>query len=280
MLLRKRKFRLSDETDETQNENESSKQQLNKSNGQSDFNGDDTNNLQTDVNDLKRKKSKQQSNNDNVSEDDNIHSQDYVNDVKRKISKQQSNDESNGEGSEDDSDRSQDDLNDVQRVKCDFCSKTYSKISNLNTHIKIKHNGRRFICKYCKEEQTTKDSHIRHLNRKHTGKSIDDISENEFFINERVEMTNSAKNALIKRLTSQVNLQKTVITDLKNILRMFAMASMGLTANETGRMMTTDEQKSVNDENEDDDNLSSNATYSITNTLTDNNRFILKLKKK
>lgn len=103
-----------------------------------------------------------------------------------------------------------------KRIKCEKCEKTFSKISNLKQHEKKQHQGRVFICPYCEENQSSKYAHIRHIRRKHKNKSIGNTSENENYIQEdKVVLSDAAKDALIKRLTGQNETQAKTIVELK-----------------------------------------------------------------
>lgn len=105
------------------------------------------------------------------------------------------------------------------RAKCPTCHKTYSKLSNLNQHIKNKHSGRVFICPHCQEEQTSKDAHKKHLKRRHGNDSVINVEENEHTIQEeRVELTNEAKDALIKRLQAELDENKRIIAKKNSII--------------------------------------------------------------
>lgn len=90
-------------------------------------------------------------------------------------------------------------------VQCEYCPKTFSKISNKNTHMKIKHVGRRFICTECNEVFTTKFTHVRHMKRSHPHvTNPQNIDENEVYVADNIEMTDAAKSALIKRLRKEI----------------------------------------------------------------------------
>lgn len=90
-----------------------------------------------------------------------------------------------------------------QRVGCKICKKTFSKVANLNAHIAVKHKGRRFICNVCEEEQTTKASYIRHMERKHPNEETANVKERESYITEKIVMTEAAKDALLERLNKE-----------------------------------------------------------------------------
>lgn len=112
----------------------------------------------------------------------------------------------------------------AKNFHCDCCQKSYTSLSNLNQHKKTNHdNGqgglRRFICPYCDEEQSSKFSHKRHVERKHRDRTIENVTENEYTKTENYsELTHEAKLALIIRLKKENEAQKTEIAFLKQIL--------------------------------------------------------------
>lgn len=100
--------------------------------------------------------------------------------------------------------------------QCDVCSKTYSTLSNLNEHKKIRHSNRIFLCPHCNEKQSNKFSHIRHIQRKHSGESVENVNQNERFDQENVlQLTDGAKNDLIEKLQKENELLRKEIEELR-----------------------------------------------------------------
>lgn len=109
------------------------------------------------------------------------------------------------------------------RVKCTQCQKTYSKISNLNTHIKIVHRFNRWVCPQpkCLQQCATKQSLKRHIERKHSSlntkkgnrKRSCQLNEYEYF--GEGELSDSAKLAKIKRLDQELRSKESEIKALK-----------------------------------------------------------------
>lgn len=127
---------------------------------------------------------------------------------------------------------------------CDICSKTYSKLSNLNEHKKIKHSNRFFLCPHCTEKQSNKFSHIRHIQRKHPSESVENVNQNERLEQDNVlELTDGAKNDLIEKLQKQNDLLRKEIEELRRELSSFSAehrprTSIQIEANETSRPKT------------------------------------------
>lgn len=105
--------------------------------------------------------------------------------------------------------------NDELFVEREACKKRFSSISAKNVHFKSKHKGRRFICSICSEELSSKFSLQRHMERAHPQSKPADIDENEVFISDRVEMSDSAKNALIDRLRKELQEKNLEIKNYK-----------------------------------------------------------------
>lgn len=90
------------------------------------------------------------------------------------------------------------------KLICNFCKQKYSKISNLKQHKKNVHFGRAFVCPICKEQQSSKYSHHRHIDRHHPGVEIENIDENESVAkNNEVKLSEKAKDKVIARLTEE-----------------------------------------------------------------------------
>lgn len=101
------------------------------------------------------------------------------------------------------------------KYPCSKCNKTYSKPSNLYTHIRNKHKGIRWVCPTCKEVQTSKYSHIRHIQNVHPGVAVGNVDENMFEMADKVEMTSKAKSAFIAKLITKVETQAKTIEAFK-----------------------------------------------------------------
>lgn len=90
-----------------------------------------------------------------------------------------------------------------EKLNCPHCNKTFSKKANVDEHVKIKHEHRRFICPACKIETSTKFAFNRHLLHQH-GKDNIGAYENEVFVlGNGVVKTERALVAKIKRLKKE-----------------------------------------------------------------------------
>lgn len=97
-------------------------------------------------------------------------------------------------------------------VPCQFCSKMFSKISNLNTHIRAEHEKHRFECPIC--EKLFKSSYAlrQHINNpklheKRANRSrFFDTKTTIVIPNENggYELSDSAKNELITKLKLEI----------------------------------------------------------------------------
>lgn len=97
--------------------------------------------------------------------------------------------------------------------------KPFSSLSSLNQHIRIKHKGVRWICPYCQEEQSSKYSQDRHIQRRHTKNHKEDLDQNQFELGHRVKMTEKAKDSFLHLLVIKVERQDKIIVELKNKLK-------------------------------------------------------------
>lgn len=107
--------------------------------------------------------------------------------------------------------------------KCDHTScknrRPFSSLSNLNNHRKIKHEGGRWICPFCKSEQSSKYSQKRHIQRRHKKIYTGNLDENEFqILPHKVQMTEKTKDALLAGLVEKVSKQDKIIAELKQKL--------------------------------------------------------------
>lgn len=100
------------------------------------------------------------------------------------------------------------------------CTKAYASISSLNNHQRSKHSGICWICEFCEETQASKDSHIRHIERRHPEKWREDmnVDKNQFRLTDRANRTDEAKDALIKSLQETIDNQCEMIIKLKTKL--------------------------------------------------------------
>lgn len=92
----------------------------------------------------------------------------------------------------------------AKRAKCKFCQKLFAKESNLSSHIESAHKGKRWICNLCGDDQASKFSHIRHFQTKHPDEPAPNTDGNEFYLLERVEMTEKSKAILIRSLANTI----------------------------------------------------------------------------
>lgn len=139
------------------------------------------------------------------------------------------------------SDESEDGDHEIEKHKCVYCSKVYSKVSNLKNHVDIAHRGRRFICSICKKENTTKYSLARHMSLKHPETEVMNIQENEVYVADKIELTESAKDALILRLKSEIMEKDKIIEQQENIIE--KMKSELLSLKISGNLQAEDKSK-------------------------------------
>lgn len=57
--------------------------------------------------------------------------------------------------------------NNKKKALCHLCGKEFSKVANVNAHIKKEHEGLRWVCPICRKTQVSRHSHVRHLSSKH-----------------------------------------------------------------------------------------------------------------
>lgn len=135
----------------------------------------------------------------------------------------------------------------TKKFPCDHagCSRSYTKLSNLNQHKKINHDsgdgGRRvFVCPHCGERQSTKYSHIRHIQRRHQNERIGNVDENEQTLTGDVcDLTEGAKVAMLQRFRAENKRQQEEIEELKK--KILTLSEQLRTRNEDG----PNEQSSV-----------------------------------
>lgn len=79
------------------------------------------------------------------------------------------------------------------------------------------HLGRKFVCPYCSQTQTTKHSHVRHIQRRHPFRSVRYADENEPYTqNDEEVLSEGAKDALIARLSKKLKKKKEIINKLRS----------------------------------------------------------------
>lgn len=106
-----------------------------------------------------------------------------------------------------------------ERLKCQHCDKTYSKLSNLNNHIESKHKLRRFNCTICNKPLSSKFAFDRHMKNKHNQKEAVNAYANESYILDR--STVATERALVEKIKvlEKSNSEKdSVIASLKQRL--------------------------------------------------------------
>lgn len=97
-------------------------------------------------------------------------------------------------------------------VQCKFCAKMFSKISNLNIHIRADHEKQRFECPIC--EKLFKSSfalrkHVNNLKMHEKGANrarLLDTKSTKMILNKNggYELSDSAKNELITQLKQEI----------------------------------------------------------------------------
>lgn len=131
---------------------------------------------------------------------------------------------------------------------CNQCEKKFAKRSNLNHHAKVKHMGLRWICPFCKKDQASKFSHIRHINscpdRVHfDGKKEVDADCHSFFINSKVEYTPKAASKIIESLTKIIEFKGKVIIDLQQ--RLLLSLKRNIALKRIVKVNSNDEEKEI-----------------------------------
>lgn len=103
---------------------------------------------------------------------------------------------------------------------CEQCEKWYASISSFNVHCK-KHDGRRWKCDLCDEVFVSKYVYVRHLNRAHNLRQVqehaDNANEVEVYIDEdeTVQLTHNAKDIIIKKLTEKLARKTKIIRGMR-----------------------------------------------------------------
>lgn len=124
--------------------------------------------------------------------------------------------------------------------KCTECKKSFSKKSNLTTHHRSKHMGRRWECSICGEIQVSKYSHQRHIRDKHRNKNLSKADQNEYYFGHKVQMTHKAKDALIASLKNDIEKNETMVVILKHKMKeLFAEISQLKSENLTVQQVET-----------------------------------------
>lgn len=113
---------------------------------------------------------------------------------------------------------------------CDQCGIYFSKVSNLNTHVEKVHKGLRWRCHLCGEYQVSKYSHVRHYESKHEGALPSNIDFNQRYANTKIDMSEKAKDALIKDLSEEVKKQRVQMKSLLKKLLVTLKENMELKA--------------------------------------------------
>lgn len=113
--------------------------------------------------------------------------------------------------------------------KCSECPKTFSKKSNLTTHVKSKHFGKKWVCPFCEKEQSSKFSHIRHVEKcKQRKKREYDPDENVYLMLYNTDLSPESKSFLIKNLEKRDKKKSERIKDLNQKLFLALKTIIGL----------------------------------------------------
>lgn len=149
---------------------------------------------------------------------------------------------------------------------CSDCSKKFKSISSLNTHKKSKHEGRCWLCPSCQETFASKYAYIRHTKREHRTKKIDTVAseaqEQQVYMKDDIaEMTEAAKNALIKRLRKKIENKNKIIALLKNAVKKLKKKIAKETVeNSNGSDNEGEEESDKSTDNNDDDFMGFDST--------------------
>lgn len=109
--------------------------------------------------------------------------------------------------------------NQQNSIKCEECSQAFSKKSNLTTHIKSKHMGKRWVCPFCERDQSSKFSHIRHVKKCKERKKRDyDPDENAYLMLHHTDLTPESKTVLVNNLLKKDAIKNKCIDDLNKEL--------------------------------------------------------------
>lgn len=99
------------------------------------------------------------------------------------------------------------------------CGASYSKQSNLNTHINNGHKGTRFVCSECNAFYTTKAAFVKHLSNEHEQKIPSDAKNmiaRSFWTDEDGNiLTDDEKTAKIIELTKRNEKKEKMIEKLQ-----------------------------------------------------------------
>lgn len=177
------------------------------------------------------------------------------------MSKNKSNSKKSAGGKSLNQKKDSEEIDTEQGVKCEKCEKN-SALSAKNQHSKSAHEGRRFICSECNDDFASNFAYLRHIERTHPDSKPINTKENEVFVSHKVEMSETAKNALIDRLKKELEDKNKIIEeyemkfkDLENKLKRMNL--------ETKTVRSEIGVKAVNDWIQ----MSSEAKYSLEGKL-------------
>ena len=83
-----------------------------------------------------------------------------------------------------------------EAVKCEKCGKTYSRLSNLNRHMRMAHKGMIYSCEFCSRGYRSKDGlleHQRNIHSLYKCSKCDTICESEMELKNHMESIHSEK---------------------------------------------------------------------------------------
>lgn len=109
----------------------------------------------------------------------------------------------------------------LAEYECYLCHKLFSKTSNLNTHFKSHHLGRKFVCEYCGKDFVSDFSRQRHMDRVHEEIVLNEnrTTNNEIYMGDLVGISDKAKMNIIKNLRSDLEKKQKIINNQVLIIR-------------------------------------------------------------